>query len=297
MSLLKLTNYEGKPYSSGFSLSETKESPGLNFLSFKENNQAPIDKVSQVLLHVSLRFEKGRDCRVVYHFDDERLEPASILDPESYKTDSPESLIGQINISCIDFIFTGRAELEIESGEILPIDTMGYRMAVKEKEVIGKQQFETVTEDIDHEEDDIISFYPLGARVDSGKDIKKIEPAFFQILQHGAATLLKTSTASEIKEIGGLNSLDEFTYKDNTYAFKTERGLDYYQSLEDFVRSGGVKCVIEKSIKGKPSAAAAAAAAAASAPAASSVRKIEMESCEIYGTKLDDIVLGFKLVE
>lgn len=292
MSLLRLTNYQGKPYNSGFSISETKDSAGLNFLSFKESKNKSTENISQVLIPVDLGLEKGDDHRVTYQVGAEDLGPASIFGPASYVGEDSEDLVDKINISSINFVYKGRIEFELESGEIVPIDAMGYRFSVEDKGVIGRQRFEVVTTDLRHEEAEDISLYPLGAIVDPGKDVKQIEPIFFQVTQSGESTFLKTITTTRIKEAGGVYSPEGFMHGGFHYMFKSEAGPDFYQSLDEFIRSGGIKCTIEQVVEES-----SASSAAAAESAAETTRPIEIESCEIYGTTPDDIILGFKINE
>jgi|GEM_PF-3911569 len=288
MSLLKLTNYEGKPYSSGFSLPKITESEALNFLSFKEEDETSKDEVNQILIHVSIGYEKGGDYRVINHIDDESLEPALLLNPESYVDEGSEDLVKAINISSINYVFTGRIEFEMESGEIIPIGSLGYHFAAGEKEVIGRQDFEVLTTDLDHEEGEDIAFYPLGGFAEPGKDIKKIQPIFFRVVQRGCDTLLKTTTANQIKDVGGLGSLDGFMHEGHNYVFKSEAGMDHYQTLEDFIKSGSLRCTIGKEVE---------ESAAAATAGGEEERALKIKSCEVYGSQPDDLVIGFKFTE
>lgn len=284
MSLLKLSNYEGKPYSEGFSLSNVTEFTDLNSLGFSDNKKPFIGKIVQLFIYAKIETEKGPDCHVMQTIGEEDLPPVSILDPDAYENEAAGDLIPTINHSAINYVHTGRVELELENGEIISLDESDYSIEIKEGDVIAQQRFEVLPGDVIYKEAENINLYPLGVMVDPGKSVASIQPVYFRINQAGESTTLKILTTEKLSSAGGFYSTEGFEYGGCHYEFITEGDSSQHKSIQDYVKEGKITLRINHGSEGASAAAAAGRA-----------RSIEAESCELYGSQPDKIILGFKL--
>jgi hypothetical protein len=260
----------------------------FNVLNSFEPQKKDTKKINQVLIAIELGFEKGPSYKVTGNFDEEDLSPASIYNKDSFEGEIP---VDTINFSTINIVNKGAIELEMEDGEIMPIDLTRYKFKSVSGDIISQQKFEILTEDIHHKDEEKIILYPLGTFFDSGMNIKKIEPIYFYVSQDHNDTKLRTVKLSNIQDVGGIYSTDGFMHEDQHYVFYTKADSGLHQSFYNFIKSGGIKCTLHEELE------AGGAAAGAPLSGAGAEKAIQIQSCEIYDDRLDSIIIGFDMVQ